>query len=251
MYRTITTNAIVLRRERYGEIHKGPLPSHRRIWASSRQPHTAHSRWRVRLRLGSEPFTWSRVQLYHNPVKKSYKLTEADIQSSFDGLQHDLGRLSAACLWVEMIQKSYGAGVFPEACIDSFLESLQLLENADQTRTLYMKILFCGGSLSGRRSARHDALRAMRRSPRRSQDRLLLHPFSFTLLRRLRERNGHCAPGRRSALSGSDGWSLTRPCAEVRLESTALAALERGMVGMVESVLEGGLSSLQWVGADR
>jgi DNA repair protein RecO (recombination protein O) len=251
MYRTITTNAIVLRRERYGEIHKGLSLLTEELGLISA---TAYGAFKMasHLRLGSEPFTWSRVQLYHNPVKKSYKLTEADIRSSFDGLQRDLGRLSAASLWVEVTQKSYGAGDFSGSLYRLFLESLQLLEKADRTGTTYMKILFlwrflslagyqpdtthcerCGASLSAPKTAYYST-----------------HTHSLSCAPCVNENGIELPAGALRYLEATDNLSLDR-AAEIRLESTALAALERGMVSMVESVLEGGLSSLQWMGADR
>ena len=89
MYRSISTQAIVIRRERIGEFHKSLAlltADLGLITATAYGAYKSHSR----LRLGSEPFTWSAVHLYHNPVRKSYKVTDLEIRASFEGLQADL-----------------------------------------------------------------------------------------------------------------------------------------------------------------
>ena len=109
MYRSISTQAIVIRRERVGEIHKSLSLLTADLGLISATAYGAYKA-QSRLRLGSEPFTWSAAHLYHNPVSKSYKVTELEINASFDGLQEDLARLAAASLWAEIVQKSFGAG---------------------------------------------------------------------------------------------------------------------------------------------
>ena len=74
------------------------------------------------------------MHLYHNPVKKSYKVTELEIHASFEGLQADLARLAAASLWAEIVQKSFGAGEMSGGLFGLFRDSLALLEHADPAR---------------------------------------------------------------------------------------------------------------------
>jgi len=84
MYRSISTQAIVIRRERLGEFHKSLtlLTSDLGlITATAYGAYKMHSH----LRVGSEPFTWSSTVLYHNPVKKSYKVTDPISGSRFTG----------------------------------------------------------------------------------------------------------------------------------------------------------------------
>jgi DNA repair protein RecO (recombination protein O) len=128
-----------------------------------------------RLRLGSEPFTWSLARLYYNPVKRSYKVTELEIHSSFPGLQERVSRLATASLWAEVTQKSYGAGELGGGLFQLFLEALQALEAADEQREPYVGIQFlwrflgmagyqpdtgscdrCGAPLSSARAAEYD-----------------------------------------------------------------------------------------------
>ena len=251
MDRTITTNAIVLRRGRYGEFHKDLsllTEDHGLISA------TAYGAYKMvsHLRLGSEPFTWARLQLYHNPVKKSYKVMEVDIRSSFEGLQRDLGRLNAASLWVEVVQKSFGAGDFSGSLYSLFLECLKTLEACDPTRTDYVTILFLWRflALAGYQpdTARCERCGASLAAPKTAFYSQHAHSLACAA----------CANGKGVALpagalrylEATDGLPLEQ-AADIRLEASALGALKRGMIGMVESVLEGGLSSLLWKGAGR
>jgi DNA repair protein RecO (recombination protein O) len=251
MYRTITTNAIVLRRGRFGEIHKGLSLLTEELGLISA---TAYGAFKMtsRLRLGSEPFTWLRVQLYHDPVKKSYKVTEADIQSSFVGLQRDLGRLSAASLWVEVTQKSYGAGDFTGSLYHLFLECLKLLETADQNGTAYMTILFLWRflSLAGYQPDTTHCERCTAALAAPKTGYYSTHSHSLTCAACANETGIALPAGALRYLVATDHLPLAQ-AAEVRLESAALTALRRGMIGMVESVLEGSLSSLQWTEAGR
>ena len=133
MYRSISTQAIVIRRERIGEFHKSLSLLTSDLGLITAMAYGAYKP-QSRLRLGSEPFTWSAVHLYHNPVRKSYKITDIEIHASFEGLQQDLSRLAAASLWAEVIQKSFGAGEMSGGLFGLFQESLGLLERADPRR---------------------------------------------------------------------------------------------------------------------
>src|SRR5208337_4792730 len=147
MYRSIRTQAIVIRRERIGEFHKSLAlltADLGLITATAYGAYKSHSR----LRLGSEPFTWSAVHLYHNPVRKSYKVTDLEIRASFEGLQADLSRLAAASLWAEIIQKSFGAGEMSGGLFGLFRESLEILDNSGPALEAYVTMQFLWRFLS-------------------------------------------------------------------------------------------------------
>jgi DNA repair protein RecO (recombination protein O) len=249
MYRSITTNAIVIRRERMGEFHKNLslLTSDLGLINA-----TAYGAFKMqsRLRLGSEPFTWSRTQLYHNPVKRSYKVTEMEINASFGGLQSSVPRFAAASLWAEVVQKSYGAGELSGQLFPLLLASLQLLDGAGDDRAPYITIQFlwrflglagyqpdtsscdrCGAGLDGPRGAVYSA------------------PSSSLLCR-------ECALDTALALTPGALRYLETTAAvdieaamDVGMEEASLQAVWRVLPLMVQSVLEGELASLRLMGA--
>lgn len=250
MYRSISTQAIVIRRARVGEFHKSLsllTADLGLITATAYGAYKAQSR----LRLGSEPFTWSTAQLYHNPVKKTYKVTELEISASFEGLQSDLGRMAAASLWAEIVQKSYGAGEMSGGLFGLFRDCLSLLERADpgqqQSLTLHFLWRFlglagyqpelsacnsCGASLEGKGA--------------------WFLPRSAGLLCAACAGQGgtQLPPGALRFIGATQGMALSA-AADVQVEAGARAALRTTLLGLVQSVLEGPLTSIPWVRSGR
>jgi DNA repair protein RecO (recombination protein O) len=251
MYRSISTHAIVIRRERSGEFHKSLSLLTTDLGLITA---TAYGAFKMNSRLcrGSEPFTWSRVQLYHNPVRRSYKVTEMEILASFDGLQRDLSRLAAASLWAEIVQKSYGAGEFSGGLFRLLLDSLQLLDAAETPREPYVTLQFlwrflalagfqpdtrrcdrCGRNLGESQSAYYAAQsHALLCADCGSSSGLVLPPGALRFL------------------DATAALPMDRAVA-VSLGEKSLHALRDTLARMVQSVLEGELASLRWVGAGR
>lgn len=147
MFRSVTTDAIVIRRERMGEYHKSLL-----LLTSDLGLVTASAfgafKMQSRLRMGSEPFTHSRASLYHNPVKKTYKVMELDVKQSFERLQEDLPRMSAVSLWAEIVRKSFGAGDTTDALFSLFLGCLRRMGSSDSPDIPYITSQFLWRFLS-------------------------------------------------------------------------------------------------------
>ncbi len=251
MYRSIATNAIVIRRERLGEQHKS-------LWLLTADlgliPATAYGACRMnsRLRMGSEPFTWSLARLYHNPVKHAYKVTELEIRDSFPGLQREVCRLAAASLWAEVVQKSYGAGELSGGLLRLFLDGLRLLERAEPRREPYVTIQVlwrflamagyqpdtgscdrCGASLAAARSV------------------VLLPSGHSFLCTACGAGQGTAIPaGSLRYLDASQALPIAS-AAEIVLEEASLGALRSALPRIVQSVLEGELVSLRLAGSPR
>jgi DNA repair protein RecO (recombination protein O) len=251
MYRSIRTQAIVIRRERIGEIHKSLCLLTADLGLITATAYGAYKP-QSRLRLGSEPFTWSAVHLYHNPVRKSYKVTDIEIHSSFEGLQGDLSRLAAASLWAEVIQKSFGAGEMTGGLFGLFQESLGLLEHADTAVECYVTMQFlwrflslagyqpaidacdsCGAALGERGPAWYAP---------RSHGLLCAACGAHTGL--------PLPQGALRYLGATQEMPLARASA-VSMEEGSRAALRDTLLGMVQSVLEGPLASIPWVRSGR
>jgi len=250
MYRSVSTQAIVVRRARVGEFHKSLSLLTEDLGLISATAYGAYKA-QSRLRLGSEPFTWCTAHLYHNPVKKSYKVTELDISSSFEGLQADLGRLAAACLWAEIVQKSYGAGEMSSGLFLLFRDCLSLLEKSDpsQEQGLTLQFLWrflglagyqpeigacstCGASLEGRGAW------------------VLPRSHGLACAACAGQQGTALPPGALRFISVTQDLPLSAAIA-VQLEAGARAALRSGLLGLVQSVLEGPLTSIPWVRSGR
>jgi DNA repair protein RecO (recombination protein O) len=251
MYRCISTQAIVIRRERYGEFHKSLSLLTSDLGLISATAYGAY-KMQSRLRMGSEPFTWSRTLLYHNPVKHSYKVTDMEVRGSFSGLQADLSRMAAASLWAEVVQKSYGAGETSGMLFPLFLDSLALLVDADARVEPYVTLQFLWRFLC----------LAGYQPDLGSCDKCGL-PIGDT-------QPVHYSAGANAILCGECGSHLGDPlpagalryleatqalplqrAVSVQMEPAGLRALRGALPRMVQSVLEGELVSLPWVGAGR
>jgi len=250
MYRSISTQAIVIRRARVGEFHKSLSLLTEDLGLISATAYGAYKA-QSRLRLGSEPFTWCTAQLYHNPVKKTYKITELEISASFEGLQADLGRLAAASLWAEIVQKSYGAGEMSGGLFGLFRDSLSLLEQADaaQEQGLTLQFLWrflglagyqpevgtcssCGAALQGRGAW------------------VLPRSHGLACAACAGQQGTALPPGALRFIGATQDLALAQAIA-VSLEAGARAALRAGLLALVQSVVEGPLASIPWMRSGR
>jgi DNA repair protein RecO (recombination protein O) len=251
MYRCISTQAIVIRRERYGEFHKSLSLLTSDLGLISATAYGAY-KMHSRLRMGSEPFTWSRTLLYHNPVKHSYKVTDMEIRGSFSGLQADLSRVAAASLWAEVVQKSYGAGETSDMLFHLFRESLALLESADARREPYVTLQFLWRFLS--LAGYQPDLASCDNCGTPIGDTQPVHysgRANAVLCADCGSQLGNPLPaGALRYLEATQALALDR-AVDVQLEPAGLRALRGALPRMVQSVLEGELASLPWVGAGR
>jgi DNA repair protein RecO (recombination protein O) len=250
MERSVATQAIVVRRERWGEFNKNLVlltADNGLLRATAYGACKMHSS----LRLGSEPFTWSLARLYHNPVKHTWKVMELEINDSFAALQQDLGRLSAASLWAEVVDKSYGAGEVTGALFPLFLDCLRLL-CAPGSREPYVTIQFlwrflglagwqpdtgscerCGTSLAGVAAA-------------------VYAPSTNALLCRAcgADRSITIPAGCLRYLDATSSLPMEAALA-ISMEAASLAALRTSLPLMLQAVLEGELASLRLAGGVR
>jgi DNA repair protein RecO (recombination protein O) len=127
--RSSTTEAVVLRKTRVGEIHKS-LTLFSRNKGLIRA--IAHGAFKVksRLRTTSEPFHVVRAYLYHDPVRDQYKITDMESLSALDGIRGSVRRYYAASLWAEAVIRSYGGGENFPLLYDLLVGALALLDQA-------------------------------------------------------------------------------------------------------------------------
>ncbi|MEE8440695.1 MAG: DNA repair protein RecO [Spirochaetia bacterium] len=109
MNRSHSTEAIVLRTSRIGEIHRGVVmltPDEGLVRAIAHGANTAKGK----LRGSTVPFCSGRAYLYINPATQSTKITDMDADEFFSGIRGDLKKFYTACLWAELILKTFASG---------------------------------------------------------------------------------------------------------------------------------------------
>lgn len=127
MGRNLTSEAIVLKTHRIGEIHKSVTfltPSFGIINA------IAHGAYKGRSKLGglTDPFNVSLFYLYYEPVKKTYKITDAEPRKMLDGIRKNLKKLYTASLWAETVMKTFAGGERFEPIFSLLSECLHVLD---------------------------------------------------------------------------------------------------------------------------
>ena len=141
MNRSHTTEAIVLKNNRIGEIHKGVVmltPEDGLVRAIA---HGAYSQ-KGKLRGTTNLFCSGSCYLYTDPVKQSTKITDFDVRNYFSGIREDLVKFYTASLWAEAILKTYATGGESDRLYDLFLGSLAQVERRSATEAELVSIPF-------------------------------------------------------------------------------------------------------------
>ncbi len=200
------------------------------------------------LRMGSEPFTASRALLYHNPVKNTYKAMELEIIESFPGLQADLARITAACLWAEVVQRSYGAGETTDTLFQLLVEGLRLLQDSDTRLEPYLTIQFLWRflTLAGNSRTWSGASGARSRSSRPRAPSIPLGERG--VVRGCGGDHGYLLPAGALRYLTASRESSFQEASQVRLEAASLRALRDVLPRMVQGIFEGELKSLPSLG---
>jgi DNA repair protein RecO (recombination protein O) len=141
VFRHSVTQAIVLQSRQFGEIHKTVTLFTADEGLVTAVAHGA-KKMASRLRSTTEVFCLSRVYLYHDPVKRSTKITDMEGLSLFHGIRASLSRYYAASLWVEVVLKSFGGGDSAAAMFALLQESLALCEVASPEGAHRLTLLF-------------------------------------------------------------------------------------------------------------
>ena len=135
--RYTTTDAIVLRVARFGEYHKrlSLLTVELGIIDA-----VAYGAFKSRSKLSgvSDPFGRISAHLYYEPVKKNYKLTDAEPISFFPEIRNDVKRYYAASLLCEVVLKTYAGGDEHRRLHATLLDSFALLEHANDSECDYL-----------------------------------------------------------------------------------------------------------------
>ncbi len=109
MRRNITTNALILRTRRIGEYHKLVTCLTPALGLVDALAYGAY-KGKSKLSGITEPYTFLSLHLYYNPVKKAYKVTEAEEHVPYTVVRGSLARVYRASLFSEIVLKSFGGG---------------------------------------------------------------------------------------------------------------------------------------------
>jgi len=141
MFRNQRLDALVLKTQRIGEIHRLVTlfnPKEGIIRA------TAYGAFKTkgRLRSDTESFNYIKAYLYLEPVKKSYKITETECHLAFFGIRQSVERLFTASLCVEIVLKSFGGGESGARVFSLLLDSFKQINEGTEDLLSYIAIQF-------------------------------------------------------------------------------------------------------------
>jgi DNA repair protein RecO len=254
-FRTVSTPAIVIRRERMGESHKGLVLLAEGLGLVRA---AAYGAWKMQsaLRLGSEPFTHSLARLYHDPVKNTWKVTDLEVRESFEGLRADLARMEAASLWAEVVLKSIAAGEAADGAADGLfrllLACLRALASGAPERAAYATAQFLWRflDLGGYRPDPRTCERCGR-SFRDTEGASWLGVSGTLACSACAGASGfEISAGARRYLEATRDLDLAAALA-VSLDAASLAGLDRTLAHAIRGVLETDLASLRAIGGRR
>ena len=141
MFRSLIVEGFILSTARIGEIHKQVL-----IFTGDRgiMSAIAHGALKTtgKLKSHTELFLHCRFFLYHEPVKDSYKITDAECISSFPELRRSVVRYYAASLFAEIVLKSFAGGEANKALFELYSAVFTLLDVIAEEKVHYLVIQF-------------------------------------------------------------------------------------------------------------
>ncbi len=109
MSRAGATEALILRASRFGDYHKQLELLSPELGLLKAVAYGA-CKGKSRLVGTSDPYSSSRLQLYRNPVKNQYKVSDIDVIESYEGIRIELHRTYAAALVSEVMIAAYAGG---------------------------------------------------------------------------------------------------------------------------------------------
>ncbi len=141
--RNLVTEAIILRKYRIGEIHKGLVIFSKDLGLISIIAHGAYT-IKNRFRTATEPLTHSIFYIYRNPVKDSCKLTGIEPLSEYKEITYSVKKYFIASLWAEIILKSCAGGESYTELFCLFDKSLVFLSELPDKDADIVSIQFSG-----------------------------------------------------------------------------------------------------------
>ena len=247
MARNQTSEGIVLKSGRIGEIHKSVTflsPTLGIINA------IAHGAYKGKSKLGgvTEVFSRSTISLYYNPPKNSYKITDVDPISYYENLRRDLEKYYIASLWAEVILRTYAGGGEFHGVYALCCEAMTLLDRcrSDKNSTALSFFLFEYidhlGYLPDFGSCAKCGVKLA------AGDHWYVGEAASIYCPRCADTNlPKLSPGARRCLAYARGKSVSEKL-KVDLDGASSADLKRAMIAIVQHVIGGALNTLRGAG---
>ena len=243
MKRNFRTEGIILKNNRFGEIHKGLKflsPEHGLLDAVAYGAYSPKGK----LRSVTNPLCAGTLFLYRDPVKDSVKVTDMDCREFFEGIRGSLGKFFTASVWLETVLKTYGGDA--EAVHSLLLEGLRRLDACPEEAVprLLIQVLLRYLELSGTFPELDVCGRCGK--PREEREPLYFHRGGQGLVC-LHCSNGEgpeCSAGALRYVLHTLGLDLTRAAA-VDLDAGSLAALKRVVLALAEDLAGAPLNSVR------
>jgi DNA repair protein RecO (recombination protein O) len=248
MKRSFRTEGIILKNNRFGEIHKGVVFLSPDQGLSDAVAYGAYS-GKGKLRSITNPLCAGTLFLYFDPVKETRKITDMDCREFFEGIRESLSKFYTASVWLETVLKTFGGD---SARIFTLLrEGLRLLDTARESDAglLLVQFLWRYMELSGSAPGLEDCSRCGK--SREDRESLYYYRGAQGFL------CGECAvtpaandsgftlsPGAVRYLGYSGKLSLSK-AAEVNLDDLSLSGLKKTMLALVEDLAGSPLNSIR------
>ncbi len=126
-------DALVLHTRRIGEYHKGISCVTPGLGLINAIVYGAY-RGKSKFSGITEPFSYVFLHLYYNPVKKVYKVSDAEEKRSFSALKENLSRFYRASLFSEIVLKSHGGGGDSKNIFSLLKEAFSFLNVCDTSK---------------------------------------------------------------------------------------------------------------------
>lgn len=141
MYRTFSSLGIILKTDRIGEINKS-ISLFLKNGSIINAIAYGSLKMKSKLRSSIENFNLIKAYMYFDPVKKSYKIEEAECQNNFPEFRKSLKKYYASSFIVEIIMKSYGGGESSEKVFRLLHDSLVLIDKINENNIQFILIQF-------------------------------------------------------------------------------------------------------------
>lgn len=109
MNRHVSTQAVVLKSVRMGEMHRLVTLLSPELGVFQAAAFGAR-KGSGKLTGLLEPFSSGTLYVYHNPVKQQYKIEDMNVDEFREGIRNSLRHVYAASFFAELVMKSYGSG---------------------------------------------------------------------------------------------------------------------------------------------
>lgn len=139
--RNITCEAVVLRTRRQGDYDKQLTLFSPQLGLIRATVYGAF-RGRSRLSGSTEQFIRLKAYLYYNPVRQSWKLSDAEVLAEHRGILQSIDRVMAASAGAEIIMKTDAAGGEGAGLYTAYLDFLQSAETFREEDLIYPLIQF-------------------------------------------------------------------------------------------------------------